>query len=103
MSPRSGWLRLLEPPGRLEEQLIRNDAQAAASHSSKLGPASFAPGPGSAAPSGNDCPDSHPVKANREGGIYHLRGGVFYDRTRPEVCYATADDAERAGYRRSQR
>lgn len=59
--------------------------------------------PGSAAPSGNDCPDSHPVKANRESGIYHLRGGAFYDRTRPEVCFAAPDDAERAGFRRSQR
>lgn len=58
---------------------------------------------GSATPSGNDCPDSHPVKANRESGIYHLRGGAFYDRTRPESCYATPDDAERAGFRRSQR
>ena len=69
----------------------------------KPAPVGASTGPGSAAPSGTDCPDSHPVKANRESGIYHLRDGAFYDRTRPEVCYASPEDAERAGYRRSQR
>jgi hypothetical protein len=69
----------------------------------KPGPAGGSHVAGSAPPSGNDCPDSHPIKANRESGIYHVRGGAFYDRTRPESCYATPDDAERAGFRRSQR
>ena len=78
-------------------------ASPGAGSQAKPGLTGAAAGAGSAAPSGSDCPDSHPVKANRESGIYHLRGGAFYDRTRPEVCYATAEDAERAGYRRSQR
>ena len=58
---------------------------------------------GTAAPQGMECPASQPIKANRQSGIYHVRGGECYDRTRPEVCFATPEDAERAGFRRSQR
>ena len=45
------------------------------------------------------CPVTHPVKANANSGIYHLPGGRFYDRTRPERCYADAAAAEADGYR----
>lgn len=53
------------------------------------------------APSGFDCPEGHTVKAN-QSGIYHEPGWEFYDKTRPEVCFANADDAEAAGYRASK-
>ena len=32
-------------------------------------------------------------------GIYHLPGGRFYDRTRPERCYVDPAAAEADGYR----
>jgi len=49
------------------------------------------------------CPDSMPVKATK-GGIYHVPGGSFYDRTtHVKACFATPADAEAAGYRASKR
>ena len=42
------------------------------------------------APVDGACPLSHPVKANANSGIYHVPGGRFYDRTRPERCYSDA-------------
>lgn len=53
------------------------------------------------------CPTSHPIKGNlttRTGEcIYHLRGGAFYDKTKPELCFATEEEARRGGCRRSKR
>ena len=48
------------------------------------------------------CPDGFPIKANDNSGIYHVPGGRFYERTRPERCYPTAEAAEADGYRRSK-
>lgn len=53
------------------------------------------------------CPESHPVKGNRAGRqaerpadpIYHVPGSRWYAATDPEECFATAADAETAGYR----
>lgn len=59
--------------------------------------------PGQAAPSGLNCPATHPLKGNRESMIYHRPGQAFYDQTRPEACFATPADAEAAGFRASQR
>ena len=48
------------------------------------------------------CPDGYPIKANDNSGIYHVPGGRFYERTRAERCYPTAESAEADGYRRSK-
>jgi hypothetical protein len=56
-----------------------------------------------AVPDGMNCPSTHPVKGNRESGIYHVPSGTSYAATRPEVCYASPADAEADGYRRSMR
>ena len=48
------------------------------------------------------CPDGYPVKVKAASGIYHVPGGRFHERTRPDRCYATAVDAEADGYRRSK-
>ncbi|MGB3733378.1 MAG: hypothetical protein WA964_00375 [Ilumatobacter sp.] len=48
------------------------------------------------------CPVSHPVKANDNSGIFHVPGGRFYDRTKPERCYSDADAAVADGYRRAK-
>ncbi len=48
------------------------------------------------------CPLSHPVKANDNSGIFHMPGGRFYDRTKPERCYTSADAAVADGYRQAK-
>jgi hypothetical protein len=47
-------------------------------------------------------PAGHPVKAKESSGIFHVPGGRFYDRTKPDRCYTTAAAAEADGYRRSK-
>jgi hypothetical protein len=54
------------------------------------------------------CPASHPIKGNfttssGEPCIYHVPGGRFYGKTKPERCYASEDEARRDGCRRSKR
>ena len=41
--------------------------------------------------------------ANADSGIFHVPGGMSYDRTVPERCYATAADAEADGFRQAKR
>jgi hypothetical protein len=48
------------------------------------------------------CPDTHPIKANDNSGIYHVPGGRFYDRTKAERCYRSEAAAEADGYRRAK-
>ncbi len=53
------------------------------------------------APVDGACPVSHPIKGNHSSSgdfIYHLPGGRFYDRTRPEVCFASEQEAQAAGF-----
>ena len=47
-------------------------------------------------------PIGFPVKAKDSSGIFHVPGGRFYDRTRPDRCYPTPSAAEADGYRRSK-
>jgi hypothetical protein len=54
------------------------------------------------APVDGQCPDGYPVKANHNSGIFHLPGGRSYERTVPERCYATADEALADGYRQAK-
>ncbi|RUQ30863.1 nuclease [Micrococcus sp. HSID17245] len=64
------------------------------------------PAAGDAGPvSGADsvCPDSHPVKANDNSGIYHVPGQQHYGRTNARHCYASAAAAQADGYRAAQR
>lgn len=49
------------------------------------------------------CPSSHPIKGNVASGIYHVPGGLSYDRTIPQRCYATETDARGDGLRRAKR
>lgn len=51
----------------------------------------------------DDCPEAYPVKGNirdDEHKIYHIPGSRAYSQTDPEWCFATTEDAERAGYER---
>lgn len=65
-----------------------------------------APAAGDAGPvSGADsvCPDSHPVKANDNSGIYHMPGQQHYGKTNARNCYASAAAAQADGYRAARR
>ncbi|HEU5327946.1 MAG TPA: hypothetical protein VFU78_07620 [Thermomicrobiales bacterium] len=51
---------------------------------------------------GGHCPYTHPIKGNKSSSgelIYHLPGTRFYERTNPEVCFATEEAARAAGFR----
>jgi len=60
------------------------------------------PDTGWVSPDDDACPASHPVKAKLGSGIYHLPGGVNYDRTKPDRCYLDATAAESDGLRPSK-
>ncbi len=47
-------------------------------------------------------PEGFPIKGNASSMLYHLPGTAFYDRTNAEVWFATADDAEAAGFARPE-
>jgi hypothetical protein len=49
------------------------------------------------------CPDGFPIKAKLRSGIYHQPGGLAYERTKPDRCYASAEDAEADGLRPPKR
>lgn len=49
------------------------------------------------------CPLSHPVKVNIDSGVYHLAGGLSYERVQAERCYRSPEAAEADGFRRAER
>lgn len=49
------------------------------------------------------CPVGYPVKGKLSSGIYHVPGGVNYERTTPDRCYADERAAEADGLRASKR
>ncbi len=65
--------------------------------------------PGAVAPvSAWDCPVTHVIKGNfttysGERCIFHIPGGQFYSKTKPERCYRTLQDAIADGCRQSLR
>jgi hypothetical protein len=69
----------------------------------KKTPRAKKPATGWVEPSEGACPNSHPIKAKLASGIFHLPGMFAYDRTRPDRCYASAEDAEGDGLHRAKR
>lgn len=65
--------------------------------------AAFAQGPPAVAPRPPiDCPESHPVKAyvsSTSARLYYTPDNRLYARVKPERCFASAAEAEAAGYR----
>jgi large subunit ribosomal protein L4 len=47
-------------------------------------------------------PEGFPIKGNASSMLYHLPGTSFYGRTIAEIWFATADDAEAAGFARPE-
>jgi hypothetical protein len=48
------------------------------------------------------CPPDYPIKGNRQSRIYHSPGQVSYPSTLAELCFASAEAAELAGFRASR-
>jgi hypothetical protein len=102
------WLGLLAGAGRVVYRAVARRQSAPAS-APQWSPAPAAPArkdteaPTSAArwvlPANGECPSGYPIKANDSSRIFHVPGGRSYDRTVPERCYATAEDATADGYR----
>ena len=60
--------------------------------------------PNRTAPSSSwNCPTWAPIKGNASSMIYHVPGGAYYSRTKPEECFTTESAARQAGYRASKR
>ncbi len=53
------------------------------------------------------CPADKPIKGNvnyfKDTKIYHEPKGGFYERTNPETCFSTPEEAEAKGFRKSTR
>ena len=54
-------------------------------------------------PVDGDAPATHPIKAKMSSGIFHVPGGLNYDRTRPDRCYRDVAAAEADGLRQAKR
>ena len=45
------------------------------------------------------APEGHDVKGNADSGLYHVPGSQWYDATVAEFWFASAEDAEKAGFK----
>lgn len=61
-----------------------------------------APASGWLPPVEGGCPEGFAIKVNTTSGIYHVPDGRSYQRTVAQRCYATAEAAERDGYRQAK-
>lgn len=102
---RSGEIKLVQRGTETLEPIGPSAGVPQGAPSTNIGSGSASTSPATAGVPATDggCPDAYPLKANRDSRIYHPRGGQFYERTRAELCFARPEDAERAGFRRSQR
>ena len=57
------------------------------------------PSGGRVAPLAGNCPEDHPIKGDRDAGVYHTRSSPAYGETIAGDCFASEDDARAAGYR----
>jgi hypothetical protein len=49
------------------------------------------------------CPTTHPVKAKQSSNIFHVPGGLNYERTVPDRCYRDEAAAIADGFVKSRR
>ena len=54
-------------------------------------------------PEGTICPKTHPVKGKLSSMIFQVPGNFAYERTTPDRCYKSPDDAEEDGLRAAKR
>lgn len=46
-----------------------------------------------------NAPEGYDVKGNADSGLYHVPGSQWYDQTIAEFWFASAEDAEKAGFK----
>ncbi|MFN2320570.1 MAG: 50S ribosomal protein L17 [Dermatophilaceae bacterium] len=51
-----------------------------------------------AATEDGSAPEGYDVKGNAKSGLYHVAGSQWYDATEAEFWFASAEDAEKAGF-----
>jgi hypothetical protein len=51
----------------------------------------------------HDCPEAFPIKGNATSKIYHLPTGASYSATIPNICFATEEAAQAAGFHAAKR
>jgi hypothetical protein len=47
------------------------------------------------------CPPGYPIKGNikpPDDFVFHVPGEARYDQSHPEICFATVEDARKAGF-----
>ena len=49
-------------------------------------------------PNADEAPEGYEIKGNASSMLYHVPGSAFYNRTIPEYWFASAEDAEAAGF-----
>jgi hypothetical protein len=49
------------------------------------------------------CPSTHPIKVKLASGIFHMPGMLAYDRTHPDRCYRTEEEAVADGFVKAKR
>ena len=54
-------------------------------------------------PQAKTCPPTHPVKAKQSSNIFHVPGGLNYERTVPDRCYRDEAAAIADGFVKSRR
>jgi hypothetical protein len=59
------------------------------------------PDPGAPPNDDGSAPEGYTVKAKTASGIYHTETSPSFKRTRADIWFRTAEDAERAGFKRS--
>jgi large subunit ribosomal protein L17 len=93
-----------DEPVAPDPTVVHAEAAAAAAPAPALGiifpeapplPAGAVRGDGTAA-----CPPDYPVKGNAQSMIYHTAESRVYEQTIPEFCFASAQEAEAAGFRK---
>ena len=105
--PRQAWPPLEPDPSSHEpphDTHLQPDPEAPHVAAAPAVPAAPAPMPAPwVEPDGDACPATHPVKAKLTSQIFHVPGGLSYDRVKPDRCYRDAAAAEADGLRPAKR
>jgi hypothetical protein len=54
-------------------------------------------------PTGDRCPDTHPLKAKLSSKIFQVPGMFAYDRTKPDRCYSDEVTATADGFTKAKK
>jgi hypothetical protein len=96
-------VRPVWPPFEEDETVPARAASAATNNAPSVAVDVRPPSARWADPVERACPSGFPVKVKLASGIYHLPGMLAYDRTGPDRCYVTAEEAEADGFRAAKR